>query len=124
MAAMTLPDMVKNMAEGVIGAPILSIYGGMREAQESGQQLPAEAYAEFILAANEQLSNRGKTGAAFAQELGKQYAESNTKLAEVMKDISNGVMAKNIADIMEQNKTATPAQPSHVERLMNPQKAP
>ena len=119
MAAFFIPDVIRAAAEGMLGKSVLPHYKAMRDAQEAGQQIPADAVAEFILAANEKLRNRGKTGMAFAEELGKQYVSEGTKLAVILEEISNGKMQARVNDIMAKEKAPT----SHVERLMQPAQA-
>jgi len=123
MMAYQVPDQIAEVAQGFIGEPILAHYNGLRTAQESGQALPSDAYAEFILAANEKLRNRGHTGQHFAMALGEQYAAEGMKVAAVLEEVSNGKMQERVDAITAKNaqeKAASPAAASHVDRLTQP----
>jgi hypothetical protein len=127
MMAWIVPDMIRQVSEGLLGNSILPIYKSMSDAQKAGQQIPAEAYAEFILAANEQLRNRGITGKRFAEELGKNYAENNAPMHTVLADIDSGKMLQDVNDIIARNKTEknkdTPAEMSFEQRELQRRKS-
>ena len=121
MMAYQIPDQIAEIAQGFIGEPILAHYNGLRGMQESGQALPAEAYGEFIFAANEKLHTKGRTGQQFALALGEQYAAEGSKVAVVIAEISSGKMQERLDAIMqktaEEKAQAAAATPSYVDRV-------
>ncbi len=126
MFAWEAPNLIRDAAEGFIGKSFLPMYQALNQAEEAGQAIPPQALAEFIMAANSSIRDRGRTGAAFAMELAQQYLMEGVKLAAIVDESSSGKMAERVKDIIARNKEQkqeASAELSHVERLNKPKQA-
>ena len=120
-----LPQLASTGIDIFMGESILPVYSGFANAYKSGKPLPAEAYAEFILAGNDDLKKR-RVGRQVATELGTQFANEKTDPAEILREMDDGrfqarinqLISKDEAELTRQNalkqqkvQTAAPAPP-------------
>ncbi|MDX2073489.1 MAG: hypothetical protein SFX19_03880 [Alphaproteobacteria bacterium] len=108
------PELINTVAEGVFGHSPLPVYSGLRAAYNAGQEIPAEAYAEFLLLSSKELRDHGSRGKRMASEIAKEYAGQHVSPAEVLRKVYNGEMKARMEAIVDSQP-----QVSHVDRLKN-----
>jgi len=77
---------------------IVPHYKAFSEAHKSHKEIPAEAYAGFVLQASSELQNRGHVGQLVAMEIGKQYAAEKVAPGHVLKEIDESLHKKTGKD--------------------------
>jgi len=90
MFAFMAPGILDMGANTILGESMLPVYAGYKNAFNSGQPLPPEAYAEFLLASSAELKKRGEVGKLVAQKLGVQYATAKTDPGKILQEMDNG----------------------------------
>jgi predicted HicB family RNase H-like nuclease len=98
-----------------MGTSTTEIYSGFKKAFESGQPIPGNEYAAFILASNPDLAKR-KVGKQVATEIGEQYAIEKASPGEILRQMSDGRFNARIEQLIVKDeaqaaqKAATSAQ--------------
>ncbi|MBY0408100.1 MAG: hypothetical protein K2Q01_10445 [Rickettsiales bacterium] len=90
--SMGMVEFLVPMAAGfgidfMMGNSVLPYYAGVANAHASGQAIPKEAYAEFLLEASADLKRRGPVGARVAGALGAEFAAENASPGAILKEI-------------------------------------
>lgn len=108
-AGFVLPQVAGGLANAAIGTSSLEKLAGLEKMHAAGQKIPAQAYAELIGSASNELKARGGDGSAFAQELGKIYADMQSDPAQVFRRAVNGAIMHDINALIKANETAEKA---------------
>lgn len=76
-----------------MGQSALPFFANVQNAHNAGQQLPPQAYAEFLMASSSDLKRRGAIGYQVAAKLGEIYAVQKTAPGDVLKDVEANLQA-------------------------------
>lgn len=101
MIGTTVASMVASMFFGKESS--VGTYKEINKLYNSGQPVPAEAYATLLGSASPEIIKRG-SGNAFAVALGEQYAQEQLSPAMVMREIEQGLDKVRIQNIITANE--------------------
>ncbi len=94
--AFFIPQLVSMAGGKMLSESIAPEYKAFKQAYASGQQISAEAYANFLGNASPALRERGGAGSPYTQKLAEKYAAQKESPQDIMKKISNGTLEKDI----------------------------
>ncbi len=77
----------------LMGESALPFFAGVQNAHKAGQELPPQAYGEFLLAASQDLKRRGPIGKRVAMALGDEFAAEKASPAAIMVLIEESIQA-------------------------------
>ena len=84
-----VPGIVGMGVDMFMGTSTTEVYSGFKKAFQTGQPIPANEYAAFILASNHDLAKR-RVGKQVAMEIGNEYAEQHVDPGEILRQMSDG----------------------------------
>jgi len=105
MGSMMLPGFADMGINALMGDSVLPVYTGFANAYKSGQPIPAQDYAAFILAADHDLAKR-KVGKQVALEIGAEFANKKISPGEILREINDGRFEKRIHGLIEKDEAA------------------
>lgn len=77
----------------VMGESALPFFAGVTNAHKAGQDIPPQAYAEFLLAADPDLKRRGAVGRRVAHALGVEYAAAHVSPTDILLKVEASLQA-------------------------------
>lgn len=97
-------------ADMVMGPSPLPYYKALSDAHRKGQEIPAEALAEFIGVACKELKDRGGADSPFTQAVAQQYAQEKLSPAQIMQEIEDGKMMVRVQALIAADQSTGSAQ--------------
>ena len=100
MLAFMVPQAASAGADMIMGSSLMPVYAGVKNAYNSGQPLPPDAYADFVMMGSHDLKIRGEVGRMVAARVGEQYAAARTEPGEVLRELNDGRFMVRVKDLI------------------------
>ena len=94
--------------DALLGASVMEIYGGFKNAAASGAELGVNEYAAFVSGMDKSLTSR-KAGKAVAMKIGEEYAAKHYTADDMVHRMSTGAYKADIDAIIAKDELAATA---------------
>lgn len=121
-----LPSIIGMGVDMFMGTSTTEVYSGFKKAFDTGQPIPPNEYAAFILASSPDLAKR-KVGKQVAMEIGTEYANEKASPGEILRQMNDGRFKARIEKLIikdeaeaAQKAAAAPQKPHAVAHAKEP----
>lgn len=118
LTAGIVPGLINMGVDMFMGTSTIEVYSGFKKAFESGETIPAGAYAQFLLASSPELQKR-KVGRQVALELGTEYAIERASPGEILRQMNDGRFKARIDKMIAADEAALAAHPQATHQQKN-----
>jgi len=105
IAAGLLPGLVNMGIDMFMGTSTTEVYSGFKKAFDTGQPIPANEYAAFILASSPDLARR-RVGKQVAMEVAQDYAAQHASPGEILRQMNDGRFNAKIEGLITRDEAA------------------